>query len=643
MTQSTPLLDSVDQKGGIKHLDPERLPALAREVRAEIIDIVSETGGHLGASLGVVELTIALHYVFDFPHDRVIWDVGHQSYPHKLLTGRRKLMRRLRREDGASGFPRRAESPYDAFGTAHSSTSLSAAIGMATAARLRNENRHVIAVIGDGAMSAGMAYEAINNASDVGITVVLNDNDMSISPPVGGMSRHLQGLHRKLKAGLRQKGKDLGENIAKTLPRPVGSLVAEIGKRVEHTLIPLAPLRSDHGNWFEALGLAYDGPVDGHNLHALVEACRALKAARSASPGGRSSRLLHVVTEKGKGFPPAEQAADRLHGVTSFDKVTGRAAAASSNAIGFSRLFADELSKAATDDPRIVAVTAAMLSGTGLASFRTQHPDRCFDVGIAEQHAVTFAAGLACEGMIPVVSIYSTFLQRAYDQVVHDVALQGLPVRFIVDRAGFVGADGATHAGCYDMTMVTPLENTVVMAACDGERLAGMLQTALQIDDRPSFLRFARGTTTPLQDKAVALPIGRGRVVISGENVALLCLGSRVLTGVEVAAHARDRLGWQPTVVDAQFVKPLDTVLLAQLLRAHHSVVVVEDAAGAGLGYAVLSHLGTDNRSGLMQVHVRQIPDQFIDQKAVEEQYAVVGLDMESLLSLITDLHKQAS
>ena len=629
---STPLLDAIAHPHDVAQLPRAQLPVLAQELRDEILDIVSETGGHLGASLGVIELTIALHYVYNSPHDRIIWDVGHQCYAHKLLTGRRELMRNLRKQGGASGFPLMRESPHDAFGTAHSSTSLSAAIGMAEAMKLRGEDtRHVIAVIGDGAMSAGMAYEALNNASNVNLKVVLNDNAMSISPPTGAMNDYLRALQRLAGGGAVQvglkHGKAIGKKAKEVLPAPIGALAKSVGSQFAQAIAN----RIDHSTWFEALGVEYHGPVDGHNIGVLIECLQAMRDGKTGEgTTGHSPQLLHALTMKGKGYAPAEQAPDRLHAVAALDKVGVGTQPAPTNQASFSSVLGGYLCEAATTHPNLVVVTPAMLSGSGLNGFHRQFPNRCYDVGIAEQHAVTFAAGLACEGILPMMCIYSTFLQRAYDQVVHDVALQHLPVRFIVDRAGYVGADGATHAGCYDLSMVTPLEGALVCSASDGKTLATLLKAVLLWDSGPSFLRFARGTTVPCDDFTAipAAEVGKAEVRIEGESVAIFALGSRVGAALAAAESVLQQHGWSPTVVDARFVKPHDQDLVGELLKSHRAIVIVEDATGAGLAHQIRQATPVAQHGQLRSL---QMPESYIHHAATEEQYRQAGLDAEAI------------
>ena len=547
----TPLLDKINTPDDLRQLSESELPALAAELRTETIDAVSVTGGHLGAGLGVVELTVALHYLFDTPRDRLIWDVSHQTYPHKILTGRRDRIRTLRQPGGLSGFTRRSESPYDPFGAAHSSTSISAGLGMAVAREFNGGTNNVVCVIGDGAMSAGMAYEAMNNAGDRNerLIVILNDNDMSIAPPTGAMSSYLA---RITSSGSYFYVRDIAKQLAKKLPKSWERRAARVEEYTRHLW--------QGGTWFEELGFYYVGPIDGHDLGRLLPV---LKNVRDAKQG---PILVHVVTQKGKGYPPAEASPDKYHGVAKFNVVTGVQAKPQAKAPSYTRVFADSLIAEAKKDAKIVAITAAMPDGTGLDVFGREFPDRTFDVGIAEQHAVTFAAGLAAEGMKPFAAIYSTFLQRGYDQVVHDVAIQSLPVRFAIDRAGFVGADGATHAGSFDLAYLGCLPNFIIMAAADEAELKHMVATAVTIDDRPCAFRYPRGEGTGIALPVVGepLPIGKGRILREGKTVALLSLGTRLAETMK-AADQLAALGFSSTVADARFMKPLDTDLIRQL------------------------------------------------------------------------------
>src|ERR1043166_5716110 len=570
----TPLLDQCPTPDELRKLDLSQLRQVADELRQETINAVAVTGGHLGAGLGVVELTVALHYVFDTPNDRPIWDVGHQAYPHKILTGRRDRIRTLRQGGGLSGFTKRAESEYDCFGAAHSSTSISAGLGMAVARDLAGEKRNVIAVIGDGAMSAGMAYEAMNNAGAMNsrLIVILNDNEMSIAPPVGALSAYLARL---ISGRTYMPLREIGKQIAKRMPK----MVEEKAMRVEE----YARGFLTGGTLFEELGFYYVGPIDGHNMDHLVPVLRNVRDAENGPI------LIHVVTEKGKGYAPAESSADKYHGVVKFDVATGKQAKAQANAPSYTKVFGESLVKEARKDDKIVAITAAMPGGTGVDIFGKAFPERTFDVGIAEQHGVTFAAGLASEGYKPFAAIYSTFLQRAYDQVVHDVAIQRLPVRFALDRAGLVGADGPTHAGSFDIAYLGTLPGFVIMAAADEAELMNMVATAAQIDDRPSALRYPRGEGVGLEmpEAGVALEIGKGRIVREGHKAALLSFGTRLAECLK-AADEMAHLGLSTTVADARFAKPLDTDLVLRLAREHEVLVTIEEGAIGGFGTYVL-------------------------------------------------------
>jgi 1-deoxy-D-xylulose-5-phosphate synthase len=595
------------------------LKQVADELRAEMIDAVSQTGGHLGAGLGVVELTVALHYVFNTPEDRIIWDVGHQAYPHKILTGRRDRIRTLRQGGGLSGFTKRAESEYDPFGAAHSSTSISSGLGMAVARDLKGGDNNVVAVIGDGAMSAGMAYEAMNNAGsmDSRLIIILNDNDMSIAPPVGAMSAYLARL---LSGGTYRSMRHLGKQLARLLPKRL----EESARRAEEYARGMAM----GGTLFEELGCYYVGPIDGHNLDHLLPV---LKNVRDA---GEGPILVHIVTQKGKGYAPAEASADKYHGVSKFDVVTGTQAKAKANAPSYTKVFAESLIAHAEQDDRIVAITAAMPSGTGLDLFGEKFPARTFDVGIAEQHGVTFAAGLASEGYKPFAAIYSTFLQRAYDQVVHDVAIQRLPVRFAIDRAGLVGADGPTHAGAFDVTYLACLPGFVVMAAADEAELKHMVATAVTIDDRPSSLRYPRGEGVGLEMPAIGTPleIGKGRIMREGSKVAILSLGTRLAEALK-AADQLGALGFSATVADARFAKPLDEELIARLAREHEVFITVEEGSVGGFGSHVLDFLA---RSGALdkglKVRPMALPDIFIDQDKPEKMYDTARLNAAQIV-----------
>jgi 1-deoxy-D-xylulose-5-phosphate synthase len=618
-TSKTPLLDRVHVPSDLKNLSPEQLRQLADELRWETIDAVAKTGGHLGAGLGVVELTIALHYVFDTPTDKLIWDVGHQSYPHKILTGRRDRIRTIRQGGGLSGFTKRTESEYDPFGAAHSSTSISAGLGMAVARDLAGKTHNVIAVIGDGAMSAGMAYEAMNNAGarNERLIVILNDNDMSIAPPVGAMSAYLARLgsgHAYLK--LRDVGKQLTQHLPKRWDRA-------ITRAIEH-----ARGYVTGGTLFEELGFYYVGPIDGHNLDHLLPV---LRNVRDAEIG---PIMLHVVTQKGKGYAPAENSADKYHGVVKFDIATGTQAKSKGGAPQYTKVFGQSLIKEARKDDKIVAITAAMPSGTGIDLFEKEFPKRTFDVGIAEQHGVTFAAGLAAEGFKPFAAIYSTFLQRAYDQVVHDVAIQRLPVRFAIDRAGLVGADGPTHAGAFDVAYLGCLPGFVLMAAADEAELMHMVATQVAIDDRPSALRYPRGEGlgVPMPEEGKPLEIGKGRILREGHKVALLSYGARLGECLK-AADELAALGLSTTVADARFAKPLDVDLLLRLAREHEVLITIEEGAIGGFGSFVLQALAEHGllENGL-RVRSMVLPDIFIDQDAPAAMYAKAGLDAKGIV-----------
>ncbi|WP_457935683.1 1-deoxy-D-xylulose-5-phosphate synthase [Mesorhizobium sp. 10J20-29] len=619
---ATPLLDTVNVPADLRRIAESDLPQLAKELRAEMIDAVSLTGGHLGAGLGVVELTIALHHVFDTPADRLIWDVGHQAYPHKILTGRRDRIRTLRAENGLSGFTKRTESEYDPFGAAHSSTSISAGLGMAVARDLQGGKNNVISVIGDGAMSAGMAYEAMNNAGalDARLIVILNDNDMSIAPPAGAMSAYLARLvSGRTYRSLRETAKQ----VARKLPK----FWAEKARRSEE----YARGFWTGGTLFEELGFYYVGPIDGHNLEHLLPV---LKNVRDTVDG---PVLIHVVTQKGKGYGPAEAASDKYHGVGKFDVITGAQAPAPANAPAYTRVFADSLIQEAADDEKIVAITAAMPSGTGLDLFGEAYPARTFDVGIAEQHAVTFAAGLATEGYKPFAAIYSTFLQRAYDQVVHDVAIQKLPVRFPIDRAGFVGADGPTHCGAFDTAFLANLPGFVVMAAADEAELRHMVRTAAVYDEGPISFRFPRGNGVgvDMPERGVELEIGKGRIVREGTKVALLSFGTR-LQSCLAAAEELGAAGLSTTVADARFAKPLDEDLVRRLAGAHEVLVVIEEGSIGGFTTQVLHFLAREGllESGL-KVRPLGLPDIFMEHAKPEKMYADAGLDSTGIVRTV--------
>ena len=618
MSSKTPLLDQVAAPADIRGYGVAHLQQVADELRTETIDAVSQTGGHLGAGLGVVELTVALHHVYETPKDILIWDVGHQAYPHKILTGRRDRIRTLRQGGGLSGFTKRAESEYDPFGAAHASTSISAALGFCAARDQAGRDNRVVAVIGDGSMSAGMAYEAMNNAAETTkqLTVVLNDNDMSIAPPVGGMSAYMARL---VSGGGYQSLRNLGKSVAKAFPRPI----QEAARKAEEYARGMVT----GGTLFEELGFYYVGPIDGHDMEALVAV---LKNAREITD---RPVLVHVVTQKGKGYAPAESAADKHHAVVKFDVVTGLQAKAQAKAPGYTKVFATELIKQAERDPTICAITAAMPSGTGLDLFGQAFPDRTYDVGIAEQHAVTFAAGLAADGMKPFAAIYSTFLQRGYDQVVHDVAIQGLPVRFAIDRAGLVGADGPTHAGSFDVGFMGALPGMVLMAASDEAELAHMVATSVAIDDRPSAFRYPRGegTGVAIPERAAPLEIGKGRVVREGTAVALLSFGARLPECLKAADMLGAR-GLSTTVADARFAKPLDIDLILRLAREHEALITVEEGAMGGFGAFVLEALARHGAldAGL-KVRTLTLPDIFQDHDKPELMYAQAGLDAEGI------------
>ena len=631
MPVETPLLDKINVPGDLRRLAEADLRQLADELRAEMIDAVSITGGHLGAGLGVVELTVALHYLFDTPNDKLVWDVGHQAYPHKILTGRRDRIRTLRQGGGLSGFTFRAESEYDAFGAAHAATSISAALGMAVGRDLKGEGHNVIAVIGDGAMSAGMAYEAMNNAGsmDARLIVVLNDNDMSIAPPVGAMSAYLSRLiSSKSYRSLRH----VAMLMAEKFPRPI----EQAAKRAEEYARGLLA----GGTLFEELGFFYIGPLDGHNLEHLLPV---LKNVRDSTEPGPV--LVHVVTQKGRGYAPAEAAAEKYHGVGKFDVVTGKQAKATPKAPSYTKVFAEALMAEAERDASIVAVTAAMPSGTGLDLFAEKFPDRCFDVGIAEQHAVTFSAGLACAGMKPFAVIYSTFLQRAYDQIVHDVAIQRLPVRFAIDRAGQVGADGQTHAGAYDIAYLGCLPGFVVMAAADEAELVHMVATLVSIDDRPSALRYPRGEGfgAALPERGEVLELGKGRVLREGTAVALLSFGAR-LHECLAAADELGAYGLSATVADARFAKPLDQGLVCALARQHELLITIEEGAIGGFATQVLHCLA---HAGLLEnglkVRPMTLPDRFIHHHTPKAQYADAGLDARAIVATALDAFGRAA
>jgi 1-deoxy-D-xylulose-5-phosphate synthase len=618
----TPLLDVVSTPEQLRRLERGQLRQLADELRAETIAAVSVTGGHLGAGLGVVELTVALHYVFETPRDKLIWDVGHQAYPHKIVTGRRDRIRTLRQGGGLSGFTRRSESEYDPFGAAHSSTSISAALGFAVANKLADQPGKAIAVIGDGAMSAGMAYEAMNNAQAAGnrLVVILNDNDMSIAPPVGGLSYYLARL---VSSNKYLRVRHVAQKVARRMPRSLHNFARKTEEFARGYVTG--------GTLFEELGFYYVGPVDGHDVDALVEV---LENVRDAGDG---PMLVHVVTKKGKGYGPAEAAADKYHGVQKFDIVSGVQAKAEAGPPSYTNVFAKALIAEAERDPSVVAITAAMPSGTGLDRFADKFPERMFDVGIAEQHGVTFAAGLAAQGQRPFVAIYSTFLQRAYDQVVHDVAIQNLPVRFAMDRAGLVGADGATHAGSFDLAYLGTLPNFVVMAAADEAELVHMVHTMALHDSGPIAVRYPRGNGTgvALPEVPQRLEIGKGRIVREGKKVAILSLGTRLEEALK-AADQLDGMGLSATVADLRFAKPLDEALIRHLLTSHEVCVTVEEAAIGGFGAHVLT-MASDQ--GLidagLKLRTMRLPDHFQDHDKPEKQYAEAGLDAAAIVDTV--------
>ena len=623
---NTPLLDTIHYPADLRKLEKKQLPQLALELREELVDAVSFTGGHLGAGLGVVELTIAIHYLFNTPDDRLIWDVGHQAYPHKILTGRRNKIRTLRQGGGLSGFTKRAESQYDPFGTAHSSTSISAGLGMAVARDLEGKNNSIISVIGDGAMSAGMAYEAMNNAGamDSRLIVILNDNDMSIAPPVGAMSSYLA----KLLSGKKYIGfRNFFKKISDKFP---GKLKQRIGQAEEY-LRGMAV----GGTLFEEMGFFYVGSVDGHSFDQLLPVLENVKNSTHEGPF-----LIHAITQKGKGYQPAEDSKDKYHGVTKFNVATGEQSKSSSNKPSYTNVFGKTLAAHAQQDNKIVAVTGAMPSGTGINIFQKQFPKRTFDVGIAEQHAVTFAAGLATEGYKPYAAIYSTFLQRAYDQVVHDVAIQSLPVRFAIDRAGLVGADGPTHAGSFDITYLATLPNFVVMAASDEAELVRMINTSIDINDRPCAFRYPRGNGIGIDLPSIdeKLKIGKGRVVQEGTNVCILSLGTR-LEECKIAAKELKNKGISTTIVDARFAKPLDEELIIRCAREHEMMITIEEGSIGGFGSHVANLLA---EKGIFDKGLKfrslMLPDVFIDQDTPEKMYDVAGLNAKQITEKILDI-----
>jgi 1-deoxy-D-xylulose-5-phosphate synthase len=619
---ATPLLDTVTTPDDLRRLKPADLRQLADELRAEMISAVGQTGGHFGSGLGVVELTVAIHYVFNTPDDRLIWDVGHQAYPHKILTGRRDRIRTLRQGGGLSGFTKRSESEYDPFGTAHSSTSISAALGFAIANKLTGSPGRGIAVIGDGAMSAGMAYEAMNNARDAGnrLIVILNDNDMSIAPPVGGLSSYLARL---VSSGQFLGLRELARKFARKLPRPLHNAARKTDE--------FARGMAMGGTLFEELGFYYVGPIDGHDVDALVPV---LENVRDAAEG---PILIHVVTQKGKGYALAEAAADKLHAVQKFDVITGEQVKSAGGPPSYTNVFAKALLDEAKADSRVCAITAAMPGGTGLDKFAQTFPERTFDVGIAEQHAVTFAAGLAAQGMRPFCAIYSTFLQRAFDQVVHDVAIQNLPVRFAIDRAGLVGADGATHAGSFDVTYLATLPNMVVMAAADEAELVHMVHTAAQYDAGPIAFRYPRGNGVgvALPETPEVLEIGKGRLVREGTKVAILSLGTRLAEALK-AAETLEAKGLSTTVADLRFAKPLDAALIRKLMLSHEVVVTVEEGSIGGLGAHVLTMASDEGLTDAgLKIRTMRLPDVFQDHDKPEKQYDDAGLNAPQIVDTV--------
>ena len=623
---NTPLLDQINYPSDLKKLTPEQLPQLAKELREELVDAVSVTGGHLGAGLGVVELTIAIHYLFDTPNDRLIWDVGHQAYPHKILTGRRNKIRTLRQGGGLSGFTKRAESQYDPFGAAHSSTSISAGLGMAVARDLEGKNNSIISVIGDGAMSAGMAYEAMNNAGamDSRLIVILNDNEMSIAPPVGAMSSYLA----KLLSGKKYIGlRNLFKKLIMKFPKKLKDKISQTEEYLKGIAVG--------GTLFEEMGFFYVGSVDGHNFKQLLPVLKNVKESKHNGPF-----LIHAITQKGKGYQPAEESKDKYHGVTKFNVATGEQSKSTSNKPSYTNVFGDTLTAHAQRDSKIVAITGAMPSGTGINIFQKQFPKRTFDVGIAEQHAVTFAAGLATEGYKPYAAIYSTFLQRAYDQVVHDVAIQKLPVRFAIDRAGLVGADGPTHAGSFDITYLATLPNFVVMAASDEAELVRMINTSVDINDRPCAFRYPRGNGTGVELPSIdeKLEIGKGRVVREGKQVCIVSLGTR-LEECKIAANNLESKGITTTIVDARFAKPLDEELILRCARQHQMMITIEEGSIGGFGSHVahlLAEKGIFDKG--LKFRSLMLPDIFIDQDTPEKMYDVAGLNAKQITEKILDV-----
>ena len=624
----TSLLDKINYPADLRKLRKEELKQLAKELREELIDVVSTTGGHLGAGLGVVELTIALHYVFDTPKDKLVWDVGHQAYPHKIITGRRDNIRTLRKGGGLSGFTKRSESEYDTFGAAHSSTSISSTLGIAVAKSLSNNSNHAIAVIGDGAMSAGMAYEAMNNAGAMKskLIVILNDNDMSIAPPVGAMSSYLARLlSGRTYFGFRETVKSITSVFSKRFKDKAGKAEEFIRDIVSG------------GTLFNELGFYYVGPIDGHNLDSLITILNNVKNSKYDGP-----ILIHAVTKKGKGYKPAEDSRDKYHGVSKFNVVTGEQSKSKTNIPSYTKVFASTLVKHAENDTKIIGITGAMPSGTGMDIFGKKFPDRMFDVGIAEQHAVTFAAGLATEGYKPFAAIYSTFLQRAYVQVVHDVAIQNLPVRFAIDRAGLVGADGPTHAGAFDITYLSTLPNFVVMGASDEAELVRMINTAVSINDRPSAFRYPRGSGLGVELPGIneILEIGKGKIVKEGKKVAILSFGGRLQESLK-AADKLDAKGVSTTVADARFAKPIDQKLIMDLCLNHEVLITIEEGSIGGFGshvFQMLSERGFFDKG--LKIRSMILPDQFIDQDTLENMYKTAGLTAEAIEQKVLDALK---
>lgn len=623
---SNTILSRVNSPADMKSLTDAELKQLASEVRAHVVDSVAQTGGHLGAGLGVVELTTAIHAVFDTPRDKLIWDVGHQCYPHKVLTGRKDRMNTIRQGGGLSGFTKRKESEYDDFGAGHSSTSISAGLGMAVARDIKGTDNQVIAVIGDGSISAGMAYEAMNNAGDLNsrLLVILNDNDMSIAPPTGAVSRHLT----QLVSGKHYRNvRDLAKKATSILPEPLQKVAAKAEESARAAL--------GHGTLFEEMGFYYIGPVDGHNMDHLLPILRNIRDAKQDKPV-----LLHVVTQKGKGYAPAENSTDKMHGVATFDVVTGKQNKPIANAPSYTRVFADSLVKLAKKDPTIVGITAAMPGGTGMDVFGGVFPDRMFDCGIAEQHAVTFAAGLAAEGIKPFCAIYSTFLQRGYDQIVHDVCIQNLPVKFAIDRAGLVGADGSTHAGSFDTAYLGCLPNMVLMAASDEAELASMVTTAAQYNDGPITFRFPRGNGygVEIPETSEAIEIGKGKIIREGHDIAIVSFGGRLQECVEAATQLETR-GLSVTIADARFAKPLDEELLRNLAKNHKALITIEEGSIGGFGSFVLEFL---SRDGLLdkglKIRTMHLPDIFQDQDKPEKQYEEAGLDTKAIVEKVLSL-----